>query len=456
MILSVLILFGQWSTPVNLGIAGVEDKYPQAYRRQLMIPITDPLWMVWQAYRGGDWEIYSRQGGAGSWSDTLRVTNNNTNDLYPCVAYDGTRNCCWCAWQNDSGSYSDICVARTYPWSSPVKITNDATADQRPSITVIGSTVWVSWRRGNDIYSSSYNGTTWTTPVSVATGVTNSRPKISVRSGHPIVVWERYETAYPDIYYSEYISNAWQAPQAITSDPAVDARPEIAMTFYTSGIYVYWHSNRDGNYEIYRTACDTLNINYRVTYNDSTEVDPCPLMVQVPIRQYEPDLAYMSTRKGNSDIYFLWGGSTVPVDTNPAADSFPVMTADRRVYTWILWQTNRNGNSDIYGSYWYSPGGVSEYLVNRQPQIEITPNPFHDRVAISLGKNIRLPVKIQIYDAAGKAVKNIPLPTACVKIPIIITWNGTTDDGNAASPGIYFVLIKSSEAIYAGKIIKLY
>jgi hypothetical protein len=452
----VLTLFGQWSTPVNLGIAGVDDKYPQALRQQIWFG-NGTLWMVWQAYRGSDWEIYSRYGGQGSWSDTLRVTNNNTNDQYPCVALDSSRYCCWCAWQNDSAGYSDICVARTYPWSVPVKITNDITADHLPSIAVIGSTVWVAWERVNDIYSSYYNGTTWAAPIPVVIGAVNATPKISARSGHPIVVWRRYESANYDICYSEYISNAWQAPQHVTSDPAVDSRPEIAQGYgYLPGIYVYWQTNRDGNYEIYRTAYDTLNINYRVTTNDSTDANPSPLYILYLVRLYEPELTFMSSRKGNPDIYYQDWGSTVPVDTNPSSDSFPVLTADRRVYKWVLWQTNRNGNSDIYGSYNYCPSEVMENISKSEPQIEMTPNPFHDRVTISLGKNIQPPGIIRIYDAAGKAVKNMLLPTACVKIPLIMTWDGTTEDGKAAAPGIYFVLINSSEAIYAGKIIKLY
>lgn len=453
-IFCVLTLFGQWSTPVNLGIAGIDDKYPQAYRQQMTY--TDPLWMVWQAYRGSNWEIYSRQNLNGNmWFDTVRVTNNNTNDLYPCVAYDGTRHCCWCAWENDSGSYSDICVTRT-PWSAPVKITNDITGDRRPSIAVIGSTVWAAWERGNDIYSSYYNGATWAAPFPVVAGAVNSRPKISARSGHPIVVWGRYESANYDICYSEYISNAWQAFQQVTSDPAIDSRPEIVPRYGYPGIYVYWHSNRDGNYEIYRTAYDTLNINYRVTNNDSMDIYPSPLDIMFLVRQFGPFLVFMSTRNGNPDIYYIEGGTTTPVDMNPAADSFPVMTADRRVYAWVLWQTNRNGDSDIYGSYWYEPSGVEENLLKTQLYLEIIPNPFHNRAAISLGKNIRLPVKIQIYDIAGKAIRKITLPVSGVDTPINTTWDGTTDDGNDAPPGIYFVLIKSSETIYPGKIIKLY
>jgi hypothetical protein len=445
-------LFGQWSTPVNLGIAGIDDKYPQALRGQVWLG-SGWLWMVWQAYVGGDWEIYSRWGGQGSWSDTLRVTNNSTNDQYPCVALDSS-GYCWCAWQNDSAGYSDICVARNYPWSSPMKITNDITADRRPSITVVGSTVWVAWRRGSDIYSSSYNGTTWTAPIPVAIGATNSGPKISARSGHPIVVWERWEDVYSNIYYSEYISNAWQTPRAITSD-STDARPEIAYGINNPGVYVYWQSKRDGNFEIYRTGYDSLATNYRVTNNDSMDANPCPLSILYLVRINEPELTFMSLRKGNPDIYhFVYWNGTVPVDTNPSSDSFPVLTADRRVYKWVLWQTNRNGNSDIYGSYNYAPSEVMENISKGESQIEMTPNPFHDRIMISLGKNIQPPGIIRIYDAAGKAVKNIPLPVSGVKTPIIMTWDGTTDDGNAASPGIYFVLIKSNEIACPVKIIK--
>ena len=234
---------------------------------------------------------------------------------------------------------------------------------------------------------------------------------------------------------------------------SVDARPEIAIKFGYGGIYIYWHSNRDGNYEIYRTAYDTLNINYRITSNDSTDTDPSPLYIVVPVRQYEPEFAYMSTQNGNPDIYYRsWAGS-MPVDLNPAVDSFPVVTADGRVYIWVLWQTNRNGNSDIYGSYWYSPGSVLESYTDRPSCIKITPNPFTDRVTFRLEVKNQLPVTIQICDVIGNSVKTFSIPTPYASTDII--WDGTADNGNAVLPGIYFVLIKSNDMLFQGKIVKL-
>ncbi|MEO0142923.1 MAG: hypothetical protein ABIL15_06200, partial [candidate division WOR-3 bacterium] len=247
-----------WSTPINLGIVGIDDRNPQICR--LQVPYAC---LVWQSYINNNWEIFSRFNYGEFWSDTIRITNNTVSDINPSVAYDYSRNCFWCVWQNNSAGNWNIFVAKgdtTNHWQSPYQLTNSQFDDKSPSICVTNDTVWVVWECGPmaeavNILASYYDGTTWSAPMSVTLDsfYDNLNPRINLRYAHPFVVWEKNG----DVYYNEYIGGSWQTAQRITSDPADDLNPEIAVySFfsYTYGVWVFWESNRDGNWEIYRTG----------------------------------------------------------------------------------------------------------------------------------------------------------------------------------------------------------
>ena len=71
---------------------------------------------------------------------------------------------------------------------------------------------------------------------------------------------------------------------------------------------------------------------------------------------WSPDgtrIALSSNRDGNYDIYayhdYPWDDTLLPVDTDLSEEINPVMTGVD-VWVWILWQSNKNGDWDIYGS----------------------------------------------------------------------------------------------------------
>ena len=143
-----------------------------------------------------------------------------------------------------------------------------------------------------------------------------------------------------------------------------------------------WQSNGDGNEEIYATAYDTLDQHYRITISDSADITPNPLSFGEVIRQYLPEvIAFCSNRTGNYDIYTYfnhgWTDTLVAVDTSISEDILPVMTGgDEEV--WVLWQTDRNGDWDIYGSFIYV-GSVEESDINTfTSYLSVFPNPFKE------------------------------------------------------------------------------
>jgi hypothetical protein len=136
-------------------------------------------------------------------------------------------------------------------------------------------------------------------------------------------------------------------------------------------------------------------------------------------------ISFMSERNGNPDV-FAWVDNVGPsaIDENPAQDLYPVLTANLRVYVWAVWQTDRDGDWDVCGSYHYIQGRVNE------TNSEVIKDQYHCTTIIAAGP-ILVPEKSAycIYDISGS------------RIP-------TRDP----APGIYFLVC---EGRVASKIIKI-
>ncbi len=454
----VYFIFTQWSVPINLGIPGIQDMNPQTCREQLWRGGRTCL--VWQAFVDNSWEIYSRFIYGNNWSDTIKISGSSGWEINPSVAYDTLRNCFWCAWQNNFSGIYQIYVSYSSgnSWTVPVRLTNDLSNNGSPSICVIGTNVWVVWRKSNNIYSCYYNGTSWSTPIPITNDVSvmNDNPKINNCHNNPFVVWVRDR----DIYYSEYIGNSWRTPQAIAPHSANDTLPEIAVTPMFPDpyrrVWVLWQSNRDGNFEIYRTGRDSLDVFYRITSNNSNDITPNPLDYMLMIRESGPPLIGFSTdRNGNYDIYSLrhyWVGSydTIPVDINPAEDILPVTTMVNGYpcYLWIFWQTNRNSDLDIYGSYITLFSDIQESgSKQRNCILKCIPNPATEKCYIKYSLNKTGRVNITMYDIKGGLVKEIQDEikrpgTHYVKVNI-----------SSLSKGVYFIKLRTEESFTIEKVV---
>lgn len=448
------IALAWWSPPIDLGINGVNDINPQACRVQVL----NDLWIVvvWESYLDGNADIFSRFSDGSTWSDTFRITTDVGQDVSPRVAYDYTRDCFWCVWRRGISGNDGIYVSQGNEitgWSLPYQLTSDPLLEYLPSICVISDTIWVVWQRGMlfgdsisymNIYASYYDGNVWSAPYPLTndSNVVNCNAKIGMWYGHPLVVWEKYG----DIYYCEYLNGSWQIPQPITNDAYEDVNPEIAAFMEYLGVWVVWQTNRDGNYEIYTTAFDTFDVHYRKTFNDSTDMMPSPLQFIAVSRQDGPPITAFSTnRNGNDDIYTLFslgypGDTLIQVDTSHADDVSPVMTGSI-MYLWVVWQTNRNGDWDIYGSYIFI-GGIEEQGLNvSRSTPHISPNPTKTLFTLHSPTPVQ---RIRIYDVLGKLVRASTFAEFKDKKEISLM---------GINSGVYFVKVTTDENEFIRKMI---
>lgn len=141
-----------------------------------------------------------------------------------------------------------------------------------------------------------------------------------------------YVTKQSDVYIME---NDGDFQLQLTKTPATDG----GATFSADDKYIFFHSDRNGNFDIMKMRKDGSQ---QMTVVDSKGNDVNPDCS--PDGQY---LVYVSDRSGNYEIYRskIDGSADEQLTFSPAVDSNPVYSPDGRS---VLFHSNRNGNYDIF------------------------------------------------------------------------------------------------------------
>lgn len=423
----------------------------------------NPICLVWQANPGGSWDIYSRFNHNGTnWSRLIPVANTRYPEMNPSVSYDPARNRWWCAFQ----AMDTIAIYKIYVsygdslngWSTPVQISSSPGDDQKPTIICDNDTVWVAWQvfsgLGININARYYDGNNWSQILRVTNDsiMANTEQDFGVRHGRPFLAWEKEN----EIYYSEYAGGAWITPVRITNNSFIDSRPRAYSYPSNDGVAIAWHTNRDGNLEIYRTEVDSFNQQIRMTVDDSADINPTGLYFLVPVKDQTPTcLLWTSSRNGNKDIYSRLFTTVMPVDTNRAEDDFVVAsivtTSMNYNYVWAIWQSSRSGNSDIYGAYYYYSLGVDELpdcQLRQERVLLVNPNPARERLRIDYSLRIEGLARLRILDASGRVVKTLVEETQ-------MKGNHKVVVKKALPAGVYFIELSTSSQVTTGKVVIL-
>ncbi len=451
--LSLLVssMYG-WNGPYQLANSAGQDVNPSACKEWVQGEYTC---LVWQSDRNWNWDIFSRccelQSGNG-WLAEKPVTLGDFDDVSPavCVLTDDFPHKLLCVWERHDRPHSTtICAASgdSSGWSTPesLDVTGNGPSDSAfPSVICINSldldSAWVVWL---DADSGTYRIRAmcfdfhWCDPQTIYSSATPvHHVRVGRRGGRPwgewpLVVWEQEG----EILWSELLNEAWTPPDTVAPSPASDREPDIISYLscgLCSGPWITWVSERDGDTAVFGTPCDTFDraVRWSDTTNAGRNWSPCGTVMYMTV-DWEPFLGLcVSDRNGNLDIYDIlpWDVDywNQPVDTDPATDANPTLTtlgyADATTLCWAIWQSDRDGDWNIYGSFWYNTG------IEEAPGGECgTTNTVSSiaRGVLRVGDSRqKTRDQAELLDAAGRKVLDL-LPG--------------DNDVSALAPGVYFV-----------------
>jgi len=370
-----------WLGPFQLSSSQSDDVNPSACKEFLT---GDKTCLVWQRMTTENWDIFSRFGSlydGSSWSPETRVTVDSVDDVNPAVAClnDWQRGpSYWCVWEHRVshlvGSIRAAFVTFGDSWGSPVElgpvIHTDGDSAMPGIITINGTaadTVWVAWRNhdtsGTYVRCVHHAGVSWSSPeIAVAADLRHAR--LGRYDGRPVLVWEQSG----DIWYSVRDSSGWATPAEVAPSDSADRNPDVVSNgglLSWLGASVVWESTRDGDTAAYITEPDSFSVGQRACRDSAAGTNRNPAganFVATTSDLWWCFVAWVSDRNGNPDIYTSYGSNDWDywVDLDSADDLSPVVTSMTdgmgAQMAWVLWQSNRHGDWDIFGGYVYNSG----------------------------------------------------------------------------------------------------
>jgi hypothetical protein len=121
-----------------------------------------------------------------------------------------------------------------------------------------------------------------------------------------------------------------------------------------------------------------------------------------------------------------------------------------------------NSNPEIVGSNWAATTAELWENTTAEPVAVISqptdkafwlaqnaPNPFRNSTNIAFNSPVEHPCELTIYDVAGRLVRKFYLQAGG---QAVVTWDGRTDQGRKATPGVYFYKLEYDGKALARKL----
>ena len=341
--------------------------------------------VTWYDQRTGNYDIYgARIDNDGTVLDTagIVISDATNSQYYPRVAFDGTNY--FVVWYDyRSGNY-DIYGARVDTAGAVldgtgIAIFTGGAHDYRPTIAFDGNNYFVAWYYNNDIYGTRMDtaGTVLDPAgITISTAANNQQyPTVAGSGENWISVWSDYRNGNWDIYGARVDTAGVLLDSTGISVSTVGNTQSLANACFDGLNYLaVWQDNRFGNndYNIYGARADTSG-----AVLDFPAIPICT----TANHQYYPAVGFDGTNYlvvwyGYPTVvsgYEIWGRrvdkSGVVVDTIDIEicvannnQQYPKVGFDGNNYL-VVWEDERSGEYDIYGSRVDTSGAVLDTIV---------------------------------------------------------------------------------------------
>jgi len=359
----------------------------------------DNYYFIWHDQRTGQERIFAQKYNSNmsqQWTSDIQVVSSN-NQIYPRMSTDLDGNSYYC-WQDDRNGNQDIYLLKYDTdgigvWDGERKVNTEASnVDQNlPVVAASTSTVYIVWqddRNGNlDIFAQRYSadGTKlWANDVKINSDsgtASQSYPDVEIDDDNNFyIVWQDNRNGDLDIYAQKYNANGakqWENDVRVNSGSTSDDQYYPALDLgVDNNVYAAWQDDRNGDSDIYVQKYSSSGT--KIWTNDLLANTD-----NLSVYQGYPDIGLDSSnnfyivwednRNGDTDIYAqkydqdgvaIWE-SDVKLNNNidNSDQRRPRVQVDSADYGIFTWFDNRNGDYDIYAAKFLDPGTII-YLPN--------------------------------------------------------------------------------------------
>lgn len=313
--------------------------------------------VVWDDNSDGNLEIYFIQStnGGTDWGFPTRLTNNSDTSRHPTISTSGQFfHLFWEDYRDGNLEIYYKCSTNSgISWEADIRLTNNPNESHSRSSWANGSIVHVVWydsRDGNyEIYykRSTDNGITWGQDLRLTNNPSISeRPTVSASGSNVHVVWGDMRDGNWEIYYKRSIDGGltWGQDVRLTNNPSIASFPSMQVS--GTSIHLVWVDNRDGNDEIYYKKSSsngtTWETEERLTNNLSVSNYPF-ITVSSPVLH----TIWADSRAGDFEIFYKRNpnGNIAPPNQAPILQYPPNNSTDISLTPLLDWDTVANSTS---------------------------------------------------------------------------------------------------------------
>jgi hypothetical protein len=412
------------------------------------------VWINWESGRSvsnGRCEIYSSYRSGGSWSGAMVIGPSYYWDFCPDIGIDNLDRpvAVWAGWYDSYGNYQyDVFYSvYTTSWSTRQMVHSlDPGIDVNPTlIQDEQNKLWLSWESSRDtdrnIYVSSFDGSSWSTPQQVTSSSTDEvSPYMAVDSlGKVWVFYCKRGEESAEIWGSYYTGSSWMESGPISGTQKHAYKPSAGVD-EDGNIWVAYHSTDNGNAHIFVNNFDGSDWSTPQQLTSSGE----NLFVDVTAENGGPLWLVFQSRIGDEwNIYSsycidsTWNTPQIVFEQS-GPDINPQIVCSASDEVWLTWQNYTSGDWRILVS--HRPG----LSVNEQKEryskkdFGVSSTLFSKRLEIT---TIKPNQEIRIYDVKGGLVRSL-----------------ISDRGNKIvwfteniPCGIYFIVLNHDNKIFCKK-----
>jgi hypothetical protein len=338
------------------------------------------------------------------WEPEVRLTDDPSESITSfnnawCVASSGAN--VHVVWHDDRDGNTEIYYKHSSDngtnWETDMRLTDESSWSERPSVAVSDSLIHVAWYDGRlgppaIFYKHSLdNGTNWGTDVNLTTtaGVAY-HPSVAVSDSIVHVAWTDM-SAGPQIYYTRSLDNGitWETAKLITPSAPAAGKNLASIAVSDSLVHVVWMDMRAVPQIYYTRSLDN-----GVTWETDRSISPdSSQFPSIAVSDSLVHVVYADFRYGEAfpKIYYLRSldnGTTWETE-QMLADSFASWYPSVAVsgsYVHVVWPDSRHGDpSEIYykrsldnGTNWGTDTRLTDNpSESREPSVAVSDSIVH-------------------------------------------------------------------------------